>query len=154
MKKQKGFTLIELLVVITIIAILAAAGLVTYNTFIKNSRDNRRQSDLKFVQSALEAYFSDQLYYPSTITFGNPLTNCTGGITSCTPSKTYLTAVPKDPLTTNNQYSYVPSLAGCDNNTANKCITYCLYANLEGTAPPSDNGCIPSGNYDFGVNRP
>jgi prepilin-type N-terminal cleavage/methylation domain-containing protein len=39
MKKQFGFTLIEVMVVITIIAILATAGLSAYTGYIKKSID-------------------------------------------------------------------------------------------------------------------
>jgi len=70
---RRGFTLIELLIVISIIALLSLIGLVAYSEFLKTARNNKRLSDLKLIQSALEDYHADQLYYP----YLNPA--CTGG---------------------------------------------------------------------------
>lgn len=135
---MKGFTLIELLVVITIIAFLSTIGFVMYSQFSRNARDARRQSDLKFIQSALEDFHADQLYYPQTITFGSKLELGT---------RTYMTEVPKDPLASQS-YSYVSS--GC---TFSKCTGYCLFANMEGT-PPNNSTCTPTDPFDYGVTRP
>ncbi len=136
-----GFTLIELMVVITIIAILSTTGLVYYGNFERSSRDARRQSDLKFIQSALEDYHADQLYYPiaSAVTPGSSLTG--GG-------KTYITTVPNDPQPPAS-YNYAPS--GC---TGSQCTGYCLYAQLENTTLTSDPGCTPPTGYNYGVTRP
>ena len=153
----RGFTLIELLIVVSTIAILTAVRLISYTNFIKNSRDNKRQSDLKFIQSSLEEYHSDQIYYPSTITIGSTITNLTGRPTpSPVPTtKTYLNLVPSDPLSSNAQYSFQPSPSACDNGT-NNCISYCLYAKVEGiTIPASDSACSPAPSpYNFGITRP
>ena len=133
-----GFTLVELLVVIAIIGILSAIGIVVYQAVNRNSRDAKRQADLKFIQEALEQYHADQFFYPSAILFGgtNSITNCTGNPASpCTVSKTYLNQVPSDPIG-NPQYSYVPS-PGCTNAAEGpKCTSYCLYSRVEGFTPP------------------
>lgn len=144
-----GFTLIELLVVISIIAILSVVGIVSYTGFLKNSRDARRQADLKFIQSALEQFHADQLYYPDqdSLTFGSALTftNASGD------TKTYLTKVPNDP-SGSLEYSYIAEPSGCNNTS---CTSYCLYAGLEGTnRPASDSGCAPASPYNYGVTRP
>ena len=139
---KKGFTLIELLIVITIIAILSAIGLVLYGSFIKSARDAKRQSDLKFIQSALEDYHADRLSYPATFTFG---------VAFLDSGREYMKEVPKDPQPSQS-YSYVPS--GC---TDSVCTGYCLYANMEGNPPSSDTDCrdsYPAGGYDYGVTRP
>ena len=60
-----GFTLVELLVVITIIALLATVGLVSYSSATKNARDARRLSDLERVRQALVLRRSDKGSYPS-----------------------------------------------------------------------------------------
>lgn len=135
MPKKSGFTLIELLVTISIISILTIIGFVSYQIILKNSRDVKRQSDLKQIQSALEQYRADQFYYPdslhSPLTFGSSLTNCIGNPTpSCTVTKTYLNTLPTDP-TGNPQYNYVPMPSACDNSTSSKCTSYCLYSQLE-----------------------
>jgi prepilin-type N-terminal cleavage/methylation domain-containing protein len=58
---RKGFTLIELLIVIGIIAILAAAVVLTLNPaeLLRQSRDSTRISDLTAVKSALALYLAD-----------------------------------------------------------------------------------------------
>lgn len=146
---KRGFTLIELLITISIIAILSAIGLITFNIFIKNARDAKRQSDLKTIQSALEQYHADQKYYPlnSQVTPGSPLS--AGG-------RTYLAKVPNDPKGS-PVYSYIASPTGppaCDNLTQTTyCTSYCLYAGIEGTVPP-DSACTPAGEYNYGVTKP
>lgn len=154
---KKGFTLIELLVVISIIAVLSTVGLVSYTDFLKKSRDAKRQSDLKFIQSALEEYHADQIYYPITGTGNCPSpgdgrfrVGC--ALTNTSGTKTYLTKVPNDPIA-NSDYSYVPWPSSC-NNTSTNCTSYCLFANMDTTPPQSDQGCTLSGNYDYGVTRP
>lgn len=69
---KKGFTLIELLVVIAIIALLSTLAVVSLNNARAKSRDAKRVSDIKQMQTALELYFADQQGYPasSTITVG------------------------------------------------------------------------------------
>lgn len=141
MFKKSGFTLIELLIVIAIIAVLSVIGLVAYGNFMKNSRDAKRQSDLKIIQSALEDYHADQLYYPASL--GSSLTS-----TGASGTKTYLNTVPTDPKPPPN-YSYVPSPAGCSGST---CSGYCLSAKLEGTPPTPE--CTPASGYNYGVTRP
>lgn len=145
--KTRGFTLIELLVTVSIIAVLSAIGLVVYSSVLKQGRDSKRQSDLRSIQSALEQYFADQLYYPTSITYGNALSG--GG-------KTYLNTTPSDP-TGDPQYSYAPSTSSgsaCDNSsTATFCTKYCLYAKLENSTPGTGN-CTATGSYNFAVTPP
>lgn len=66
MKKQKGFTLVELLVVIAIIGLLSTLAVVSLNNARARSRDAKRVSDVKQVQTALEMYFNDNNAYPAT----------------------------------------------------------------------------------------
>ena len=150
--KFSGFTLIELMVVISIIAILATVGIVSYQVVLKNSRDARRLGDLRTIQTGLEQYFADQLFYPSAI--GSSLTNCTGGVTGCTVSKTYLNIVPTDPLTSGRTaYNFGKQPDTCDNNTATKCTSYCLYARFEIT-PSAPATCVPTAPLNFSVTLP
>lgn len=174
--QKNGFTLIELLIVISIIAVLSAIGLVAYGNFLKNSRDSRRQSDLKLIQSALEEYYADQTFYPGSMSFSSTfsLTNATGNPASPAPSpvKAYLNSTPIGP-TGSAEYRYQgfkfdtagTSYLACDSDNSDnlststrKCVKYCLYAKIEGSSIPSDGGCadftgLPSG-YNYGVNRP
>lgn len=135
MPKKSGFTLIELLITITIIAILSAIGLVAYGTFLKNARDAKRQSDLKFIQSALEQYHADKFSYPESL-----------DILTSSDGKVYINQIPKDP--TGNDYLYTKT--GC--GTGEK-LDYCLGANMENTPPKSDPNCNLS-DYNYCVTRP
>lgn len=92
---KKGFTLLELLVVIGIITILIVFGATSYSTAQKKSRDAKRKSDLKAIQSALEQYYSicgyvypipASGYVPSSIICNNPYT-------------VIMNSTPKDPKT-------------------------------------------------------
>ncbi len=140
MPRRSGFTLIELLIVLAILALLAAIGLVAYNTVLKNARDAKRQSDLALIRSALEAYNTDQKYYPASID-GTSITNTTGTNVVPITVKTYLNQVPLDPKD-NSSYlyeSYKSDGALCKSDSANLCVKYCLYAQGENTRIHSPN---------------
>jgi prepilin-type N-terminal cleavage/methylation domain-containing protein len=103
MKNQKAFTLIELLVVISIIAILAAVGLVVYGGVQRNGRISKRVQDLKAIRTAVEAYKVDNGSYPDSA--GKIRSECvvTGGVQttgdSVVPGLTpkYMASFPADP---------------------------------------------------------
>jgi|SRR3989344_8937616 len=149
-----GFTLIELLVTISIIAILAAIGLVSYQQILKNGRDAKRHSDLSKVQSALEQYNADQFFYPTgDLPWGSALTSSTGNPSPPTV-KVYLNSLPTEGVVSNPQYSYVPTPSGCDNSSSStKCTSYCMYAKLENSTSMSTL-CDDNGTYNLEVPRP
>jgi len=113
---KSGFTLIELLVVISIIAILMAVATVSYTNAQQKSRDNKRKSDLKGVQQALELYFQQYGMYPEKDNAG--LVKCSGGATgkswgsafTC-DTTTYMNPLPKDPISTTSTPYYYDSTA-------------------------------------------
>lgn len=160
-KRQKGFTLIELLVTISIIAILAVIGLAAYGVFTKSARDARRESDLKFIQSALEQYHADQKYYPvsGSLVQGQSFTSATGAKSPlpATP-RIYLNNTPVDPLSTQSYlYSSYKDNAGtseCVSTDAGNCVKYCIFAKQEtkiaNEFPP---GCS-SPAYNYAVTSP
>lgn len=108
---RSGFTLMELLIVIAIIGILVSVAVVSYGSAQKKSRDSRRISDMKAVQSAWEQYYADNsANYPAT----------------CTISTTYLPGgFPLDPKT-GVAYSATSGWASC------AATSYCFCAGLEG----------------------
>jgi prepilin-type N-terminal cleavage/methylation domain-containing protein len=89
--RNKAFTMVELLVVATVIALLAAIGAISYSSFMKQSRDSKRKSDLEKIRSALEMYRSDNDYYP-------------GSLPTLTP---YIPVTPSDPKS-GYTYNYCP----------------------------------------------
>lgn len=88
---RKGFTLIELLVVVSIIAILSAVGLATFNTAQMKARDARRKADVEALANAQETF------YLATIAEGGG--NGTYSLADAGSLDAFLTntAVPKDP---------------------------------------------------------
>lgn len=122
---NKGFTLVELLIVITIISVLTSIGVVSYRSLVQSGRDAKRQTDLRTIQSALEQYYADQFYYPTSVGVGGSLTF---------GSKTYLNNVPQDPQAPSRYYCFSKIPPNCDNIAGmNRCTSYALYADLENT---------------------
>lgn len=130
MKIRKGFTLIELLVVIAIIAILSTLAVVALNNARLKSRDAKRVSDIKQVQTALELYFGDKNGYPvQTVTLGATLTagganvSCSVGTKTCTTlssdngfsdtaaGTTYMGQVPNNQTPNGADYTYKATAA-------------------------------------------
>jgi general secretion pathway protein G len=95
MKRNKGFTFVELLVVITIIAVLTAVGMVSYQSTAKGSRDAKRKTDLENIRSALEICRLEDGEYPASI---DTTVTCTGGTVT-------MSDVPVDPKT-EAEYDY------------------------------------------------
>jgi type II secretion system protein G len=167
LKFAQAFTLIELLVVISIIAILMAVATVSYLNAQQKGRDNKRKTDLKAIQQALEIYYTQNGKYPSGSTGS---IQCNTGITplndssvltwgastifSCDPDGsgpkptiTYMSPLPKEPIFTAASDTYFYSSPTTD--------TYILSAKLENlndkdiaafalpcTAPASRNYCV------------
>jgi prepilin-type N-terminal cleavage/methylation domain-containing protein len=64
-KRNQGFTIVELLIVIVVIGILALLVITTYSGIQAKARNAKRQTDIASLQTQLEAFFSQQGYYPS-----------------------------------------------------------------------------------------
>lgn len=149
---KKAFTLIELLVVIAIISIIVSLTIVSLGSVRSKTRDTKRVSDIRQLQSALDTYYNDNNSYPSVITTGNAIVG---------PNNiTYMDSIPSAPGTpdgscTTDTYAY--SLV--DANTYN--IVYCLGnavqnvgagrlaavpGNIAGTPPP-----VAGDSYQGGI---
>ena len=151
---KNGFTLIELLIVITIIGILVASGIYSWQSAQLKGRDNRRKSDIKAVQQALESYYQVNGIYPSTSSgvitcniSGSSTTNAWGEIFTC-GGNTYFQRLPTDP----NQQSTLSYYY--DSPSPN--MTYILSANLENENDPDLNtvSCTPQGTRNYCVENP
>ena len=102
-KNRKGFTLIELLIVVVIIGILAAIAIPKFAATKDKAKLATVKTDLKNIQTAQEAYFSDYAIYTSALsaTIFSPSTGNTvsaSGTTSsftATVTNASITATPK-----------------------------------------------------------
>lgn len=109
---KKGFTLIELLVVIAIIGLLSTFAVIALNGARSKSRDARRISDIKQLQSALEIYYNDKYSYPpgENVDIGNKCLDSknSGFNSTCSDaSLIYMTRVPKTPQPNGDvEYTY------------------------------------------------
>lgn len=65
MSSKSGFTLIELLISITIIGILAVAGIQTYKVTLLRGRDTKRLDDMQTLKTALSLYYQINKTYPT-----------------------------------------------------------------------------------------
>lgn len=62
---RRGFTLIELLIVITILGILAAAGVGSLTASQGRARDTKKKAELAELKNALKLYYNDYQRYPA-----------------------------------------------------------------------------------------
>jgi prepilin-type N-terminal cleavage/methylation domain-containing protein len=152
MKLRKGFTLIELLVVVAIIGILSTIVISSINNARASARDAQRLSDIRTIQTALEAYASENggRYPTPGWVYSNNATNWENlgdqlGI-----------ALPTDPLNeagTAGSGSYTYGYWG--RNTSRYCFgrAYMLVVNLErkNDTSPGIYFCLDGdGPYGYG----
>lgn len=89
---QRGFTLIELMVVVLIIGLIATVVTVNVNKARKQGRDAKRISDISSVAQALQAYYTDNKFFPNTNYYTQAVSILNGG--------GYLTRITQDPFCT------------------------------------------------------
>jgi len=147
----KGFTLIELMVVMGIIAILVTILIVAINPIrlIQNATDNKRRSDLNQIKAAMQLYYNDCKYYPTTIPFGAQFGPIPGG-DPCDDNTTYMKQVPSN---SGGSYLYTPLPSHC---SGTNCTDYLITADLnnpnaDDTLTLSKCGAIAGPTVDFAV---
>jgi len=123
---KKGFSFIELIVVVTIIALLSVAGVLSYSSANRKSRDSRRISDLEKMRIALEMVKQVGTTYPANSAYLSP---------------TFLQNVPTDPKDA-SAYLYTQLAGG---------YTYTIQAVMEDLG--STTGSYGSG-YNYQVSSP
>ena len=149
-KRDQGFTIVELLIVIVVIGILALLVITTYAGIQSKARNSKRQTDLKSLQTQIEAFFSQNGYYPSNTDLNsaswrttnmksldaNALVDPSSTSSTCSGS-TQTTCLADNNTGQAKQYSYYPqdssgSSSNCE-TTDTTCSQYTLIANYEGT---------------------
>ena len=138
---RRGFTLIELLVVIAIIGILSTLAVVALNSARQRSRDAKRVSDIRQIQTSLELGYAESGGYPaapSAIVLGsdnydvlciNGGSVFQGSGTGCTTMLMGL--VPSNPTPNGEDYLYA---------SATGSATYSITFNLEGQTGQLQSG--------------
>lgn len=144
-QSHKGFTLIELLVVISIIALLATAGLVALRGAQIAGRDTRRIADIRAIQSALELYYTKCGIYPGNDTCASVDPTTWSSLSSTlTGAGIGITSVPVDPVPSRT-YDYAVRTSDPSRQS------YILAANLERSSSilndPSDLDSMPAGTW-------
>ena len=142
-KRNQGFTIVELLIVIVVIGILAALVITTYAGIQSKARNGKRSTDVQSLQTQIEAFYSQNGYYPSN-------TDLNSASWRATNMKSLDTVAMVDPSSTCNPatsttcvpvaaaaktYAYAPtdaSGASCETTDTN-CALYTLTATYEGS---------------------
>ncbi|MFZ4632069.1 MAG: type II secretion system protein [Patescibacteria group bacterium] len=150
-KNSKGFTLIELLVVIAIIGLLSTLSVVALNTSRARSRDARRLSDIKQIQTSIEMYYAANNHYPERTTGDGLIGIYNGsGYTYYMPvsSNAYMSTTPTPPmpldgacvgLSMADKYYYAQT-----NNGTSYIIRFCL-GSKTGDVKAGFNNATPTG---------
>ena len=138
-KSQGGFSLVELLGVVAIIAVLAAAGIISYTKYISSSQDTVQESNASAIANALKvAQIARQgslntadtscsisaVSSTSTLTAGasNTIISCAQGITS---NGNFASAYSKTVTGANYVVVNSPTTTGCSGSTnANQLVLW------------------------------
>jgi type II secretory pathway pseudopilin PulG len=146
-KQNRGFTIVELLIVIVVVIVLALLVISTYSGIQSKTRDAKRQADLKSLQSQIEAFFTNNGYYPNLTDLNSPswrssnLKDFSPSVlvdpsSSCSPSKDKCLVGGNGEA---KAYSYSATqsdgITGCDGSIGSgndqNCAKYTLTATLE-----------------------
>lgn len=137
-RRNSGFTIVELLIVIVVIGILAALVITTYSGIQAKARNSKRQTDIQSLQTQLEAFFSQNGYYPSRTDMNtaswlqtNMKSLDTGALTD--PSNPSSTTLVQSPVAKSYAYDVLDSSGNSCETTDTNCAKYTLTATYEGT---------------------
>lgn len=133
--KQDGFTLIEIMVVILILGLLATIVVQSLRGAADKAKKTKAQADLAEIKTALDRYYLDNGYYPSTDQGLNALVSppTSGRQAANYESGGYIERLPADPW--GNQYFYQS-----DGNT------YVLKSFGKGGSESQDNADVIDGS--------
>jgi prepilin-type N-terminal cleavage/methylation domain-containing protein len=137
-KRNEGFTIVELLIVIVVIGILALLVITTYSGIQAKARNSKRTSDVKSLQTHVEAYFSQNGYYPSRADLNNA-TWLSANMKSldqnalADPSNPNTKTLVATPAAKSYAYAVTDSSGNSCESDDTTCAKYTLTATYEGT---------------------
>ena len=142
-KRDQGFTIVELLIVIVVIGILALLVITTYSGIQQKARNSKRSSDVKSLQTHLEAFYSQNGYYPSRANINSASWRTTNmkslegeaikdPSSTCDTSSNSGSCVVTSPAARSYAYNVLNSSdASCESDNTT-CAKYTLTATFEG----------------------
>lgn len=149
---NRAFTLIELLLVIGIIGLTATIAIAAVGGARAKARDEKRVTDLKQIQKALELSFEPGSGYPVT---ASPLEIGTGATdvlcafgpdvsfepdqapANCDANRVFMGLVPGNPTPNGAPYMYRSTDGVASSCGAAPCLGYCIQTTLERGLPQS-----------------
>jgi len=149
-KGIRAFTLIELLIVIAIIGFIATISVAAVGGARAKSRDEKRVTDLKQIQKALELSFEPGSGYPvvaSPLALGAASTDvlCAKGAAvvfaadqsagNCDAGRVYMGLIPSNPPPNGAAYMYRSTNGITSTCTSAPCLGYCVQTTLERGLP-------------------
>ena len=168
-KHSKGFTIIELLITIALIGLLLSIAAFAFDGARKSGRDQRRKTDLAFIQAVMANFYADCGIYLSdhsfacragTITTGcnppgaSPITGVSWiaedirlGKQSCLPTNIYTPAIPQDPQYPARKYSYTVSGTHQSGWLSGQPSSYIICAALENPPSPAVDTSMCNSTY-------
>ena len=140
-KREQGFTIVELLIVIVVIGILALLVITTYSGIQQKARNSKRQTDVQSLQTQLEAFYSQNGYYPS-------LTDMNGAAWLTTNMKSLDQNALIDPSNATQSKTLLAAAAA-------KSYSYAVKDSSGNSCEAADTGCAQytlTGTYEGTVN--
>lgn len=143
-KRNQGFTIVELLIVIVVIGILALLVITTYSGIQAKGRNGQRASDVKSVQTQLEAFYQDNGYYPTLAHLNDPSWRNTNmkslesesvkdPSSTCGNPETATTCIVAAPAAKSYAYAVLDASGNSCAAAEDTCAKYTLTATYEGT---------------------
>jgi prepilin-type N-terminal cleavage/methylation domain-containing protein len=126
-RHRAGFSLTEIIIAIAIIAIFITLPALAFTNYLKQSRDEKRKTDINNIQAALETYKAENGVYPVNL--------------DTLVQEGYMSEIPVDPL----QGQIIPGTNGLETygyeyRLSPDGLSYELIASLEGGNTVDDSG--------------
>jgi len=152
-KVKNGFTIIELLVVIFIIGILSSVITVSFTSYKKKSRDQKRSVDIQTIASTLETYYAKERAYPKILSFNGSWSILRGKLAS------YSIYWPEDTKSPSGEYG--SGYVYMSNTNGSKYIIDATMENIDASVPEANvlgcadpvlnqvDACFFNGGYSY-----